>query len=431
MRRVLPVAVAAAALCISQLPAQAGVAAGTSPSASAYSAKAAPQKTRTKFALAGSAYGSRVEGGSIPASSRDTAFQRVGCTNVAGNDRVNYTADATIPGLGKAEGIRSRIFTTKVGNTVTSTSTHSIAKVTIGSPALGAIEIYGLRSTSSAFNKGGKFGTTSDNEIARIVLRVAGQGVQELAIPAPGRTLTVPGVASITLGTANKAVGKDFARISSNVLDVKVIPLGTRVRVAQSNAVIQSGIKQGVFKGYSAGVEASGLADNVKVGREPLTLLSCRGTQGQNTGKDLAGVDLGELGSLAGVASGATTTNAPRVAQGTVAGRVAQVSLLGGRIQVNGILGVANVKRERGKLTRNSDGSTVLEVIIDGQSYSLPALGELEIPGLAKLEDAVEIPTKNGLRVIGLRITLLDGTGAVVDLGVAQIGIRPGVAAGK
>ncbi|WP_148612199.1 choice-of-anchor P family protein [Nocardioides rubriscoriae] len=430
MRRVLPVAVAAAALCFSQLPTStAAIPLGQSSAGSAKAAAA--QKVRTKFALSSSAYGSRVDGGSVPANSRDTAYQRIGCTNVAGTDLNNYVAEQTIPGLGKVEGVHTRVWTAKLGNTVSSYSKHSIARVIIGSSALGSLELQGVTSLSQAFNKDGRYGTSVHNDIARIVLKAAGAPVQELAIPAPGQTLTVPGIATISLGKSNKKVTRDFARVSANVVDVSVIPLGTRVRVAQTNAAIQGGIRHGVFKGYAAGVEARGLADNLKVGRTPLTIVPCPGTDGVDEGKDIAGVGLGDLGDLKGVASGVNARNFARVAKGTVAGRVAQVSLLGGRVEVNGILGVANVKRERGVITRNSKGSTVLEIIIDGQSYQIPAIGSLEIPGLVKLQDRIEIRTKNGLKVIGLRITLLDGTGAVLDLGVAQLGIRPGVKAGS
>ncbi|MDO9454674.1 choice-of-anchor P family protein [Nocardioides sp.] len=430
MRRVLPVAVAAAALCLSQLPASTALVPPGGVSSASVKAAATP-KIRTKYAFSGSAYGSRVEGGSLPANSRDTAFQRIGCTNIAGDNRRNYEADLVIPGLGKVEGVTSRVYTEKRGSTVSVVSQHSIARLVIASSPLGSLEVRGISSTSTAFNKNGRYGTTVDNEVARIVLKLTGVPAQTLAIPAPGRTLTVPGLASISLGKTNKKVTRDYARISANVLDVKVIPLGTRVRVAQTNAAIQGGIRQGIFKGYSAGIEARGLADNLKVGRTPLSVVPCRGTQGKDVGKDITGVDLGDLGNLRGVASGVKTTNQPRVATGTVAGRVAQVSLLGGRIQVNGVLGVANVKRQRGVLTRNSKGSTVLEIIIDGKKYSLAALAKIEIPGLVKLQDKIEVRTAFGLKVIGLRITLLDGTGAVLDLGVAELGIRPGVPAGQ
>ena len=430
MRRVLPVAVAAAALCFSQLPASTATVTigGVS---SGLSTAVAPQKVRTKFALASAAYGSRVDGGDVPANSRDTAYQRIGCTNVAGIDLNNFEADLVIPGLGKAEGVRTRVWTEKKGDTVSSFSKHSIARLAILDTPLGSLEIQGISSTSQAFNKNGRFGATATNEIARIVLKGAGQPVQEFAIPAPGQTLTIPGIASISLGKTVKKVGSGFARVSANVIDVKVFALGTRARVAQTNAAIQGGIKQGVFKGYSSGVEAKGLADNLKIGRTPLSLVPCPGTNGKTLGKDIAGVGLGDLGNLQGVASGVNATNAPRVAQGTVAGRVAEASLLDGRIKLVGILGVANVKRERGVITRNSKGSTVLEIVIDGQSYKIPAIGSLEIPGLVKLQDAIEIRTTNGIKVIGLRVTLLDGTGAVVDLGVASLGIRPGVRPGS
>lgn len=429
MRRVLPVAVAAAALCFSQLPASTAlVTPGTT--VAGVSAKAAPQKVRTKFALSAAAYGTRVNGGSVPANSQDTAYQRLGCTNVAGTDLNNYEADLVIPGLGKVEGVRTRVWTEKKGDTVSSYSEHKIARLVLGSSALGSIEIQGISSLSQAFNKNGRYGTKSTNEIARIVLKAGGQTLQ-LPIPAPGRTLTIPGLASISLGKSVKNVTRGSASISSNVIDISVIPLGTRVRVAQTNAAIEGGIAQGLFTGYAAGVEARGLADNLKIGRTPLSLLPCTGTDGRQRGKDIAGVDLGELGRLRGVASSTKASNTARVAQGTVTGRVADVSLLGGRVQIKGIIGVANVKRDRGVLTRNSKGSTVLEIIVDGRSYKIPAIGSLKIPGLLELQDAVEIRTKNGLKVIGLRITVLDGTGAVVDLGVAQLGIRPGVKAGR
>jgi hypothetical protein len=426
MRRVLPIAVAAAALTVSQLPATAhpspdSVSAGVALSA------AAQKKVRTPFALFSSSYGSRIEGGSIPANSRDTAFQRIGCTNKAGTDRNNYEADLVLPGLGKAEGVRSRTWTEKSGGTVSSNARHSIAKLTIGLPSLGSLEIRGLSSESRAFNRNGKFGTSFDNEIARIVLKAAGQPAAEIPIPAPNRTVTIPGLLELSLGKANRKVTRDSARISTNVLDVTVLPVGTRVRVAQTNTRIQSGIRQGVFRGYSAGLEAKGLADNLKVGRTPLNIVPCRGNASGL--KNIAGVDLGDLGSVSGVAAGQDTSNRARVAKGTVAGRVANVELFDGRIEINGILGVANVKRERGRLTRNSDGSTVLEIVFDGRKLSFPALGKLTIPGLVELQDRVEVKTKNGIRVIGLRVKVLDGTGAVLDLGVAELGIRPGVRA--
>ena len=49
-----------------------------------------------------------------------------------------------------------------------------------------------------------------------------------------------------------------------------------------------------------------------------------------------------------------------------------------------------------------------------GQAERFPKTGVLEIPGVARLERAVVTKTRNGISVIGLRVTLLDGSGAVV-----------------
>ena len=48
----------------------------------------------------------------------------------------------------------------------------------------------------------------------------------------------------------------------------------------------------------------------------------------------------------------------------------------------------------------------------------------LEIPGVAKLERHVVTRTATGIKVVALRITLLDGSGAVINLGEAQLQIR-------
>ena len=71
----------------------------------------ASQTHRTTFAFGSSGYGTRVNGGQLPASSDTTAYQVVGCTNRAGLHRTNDVADATVPGLGTLSGVRTRVWT--------------------------------------------------------------------------------------------------------------------------------------------------------------------------------------------------------------------------------------------------------------------------------------------------------------------------------
>jgi hypothetical protein len=367
-----------------------------------------------------------VVGGQLPASSDDTAYQRIGCTNLAGLDRRNFEADVAIPGLGVAEGVTSRVWTSKRGDTVSSYSTHEIAKLTLGDSAAGTLTLRGIESRSRAFNRSGRFGTESQNSIARIVFQPAVGPAQDLDIPAPNRPLVIPGLARIEVGQGVRRVTPSSARVATNVVDITLLPAGTRVRVAQTQAQIGGGVRRGLFVGYSAALEARALADNARVGRTPLLLMPCQGTKGKEQFKDTARVNLDNQVIAKGLLTGQVATNGREAARGTEAAQVADVSLGAGRIVITAVRGVVNVERTRAGVLSNIKGTSVGRIVIDGKTYSLPRSGALEIPGLVRIQDAVRTKLKNGLKVVGLRVTLLDGSGAVVDLGIAQLGIRRG-----
>ena len=64
-------------------------------------------------------------------------------------------------------------------------------------------------------------------------------------------------------------------------------------------------------------------------------------------------------------------------------------------------------------------------MLLNGEAQTFPDTGVLEIPGIAKLQRAVVTKLSNGVSVVGLSVTLLDGSGAVLDLGNARLTIRP------
>ena len=83
-----------------------------------------------------------------------------------------------------------------------------------------------------------------------------------------------------------------------------------------------------------------------------------------------------------------------------------------------------NVERLRnGTLRRNTSGTTLGTITVNGRTETIPASGVLEIPGVAKLERNVVDKIANGLHVVSLRVTLLDGSGAVFELGEASLRI--------
>jgi hypothetical protein len=102
---------------------------------------------------------------------------------------------------------------------------------------------------------------------------------------------------------------------------------------------------------------------------------------------------------------------------------VSTVNLGGGQLVVRAVVGKAHVSRTPQGVVTSARGTRLGSVTASGTTLSFPPTGVLEIPGLAKLERRVVTRTAQGIDVIALRITLLDGSGAVIDLGEARMRI--------
>lgn len=381
---------------------------------------------KTGFALNAAGFGTLVSGGQVPASSDNTAYTVVGCTVRAGVMRSNYEAEVEVPGLGTVSGVRTRVWTEKQGNVVSSYSTHSIAEVLIAENELGSLSIEGVRSMSRAFHTGTSFKTQTDTSVARIILTPAGGEPQELEIPTPGQPLEIPGLARITVGNEVSAKIIDGVRAAADAIDIRVIPSSTRARIAHTSAKIQKGAPFGTFRGYSAGTRARGLGETVKSGRTPLSIMPCKGTNGNEQTKAVARVNLGGQLVVRGVDTAQKARQAKGLGTGYELANIAKVNLGDGALVINAIVAKANVTRKGDSLVRNINGTTVGSIVADGETYSFPDSGVIEIPGLVKIEEKIVRKIKNGISVIALRLTLLDGSGAVVDLGMAEFQVRKG-----
>ena len=92
--------------------------------------------------------------------------------------------------------------------------------------------------------------------------------------------------------------------------------------------------------------------------------------------------------------------------------------------QAHGIVGRARVAQTDHGLVRSAKGTRVGSLTAGGRTVRFPRTGVLEIPGVAKLQRHVVTRSHTGLKVVALRITVLDGSGAVIDLGEAQLRIH-------
>ncbi|GAA4670036.1 choice-of-anchor P family protein [Nocardioides nanhaiensis] len=407
-------------------PSAAPAALTLAPAAAAAPSAAARKVVRVPYGMVGVAIGTRVLGGDIPASSSQTGAQVLSCTNKANISGRNAVAAVNVPGLGTVRGVSSRTWTTKRGKTVNSYAQHSVARVTLVDSPLGTLDIAGVSARSHTWHDGKRFRAATTSEIASIRFTPPVGPAVNIPVPSPGDTITVPGLARISIGQPRTRVTRNGSSAEVSAINIAVYPTNTRVVIAQTKSKMNAGIRRGLFGGNAIGLQGTALADLVELGKTPIVNMPCDGTKGKVRTESVAGINLPgllEVGALeSGVFGKQGTDRRPSVAQG--AARVARVSLLGGRVVINGINGVARVNRLPGnRLTRSTAGTGIGELVVDGEATELPLDG-LEIPGLLKLESKIVQNTKNGVNVVGLRVTLLDGTGATIDLGKVSLGIR-------
>lgn len=377
----------------------------------------------TSYALSGSGYGTRVIGGQVPVGSATTGYKPLGCTNQGGREVKNDVATATLPGLGKATGVKTHLWTTSRKGVVAVHSTHTVARVALVQNALGSLSLDAVRTQAKAYHDASGFHATTATELGGLTFTPPIGPAQTIPLPTPDQPVTIPGLATIYAGQHTTHRNDNGAVADAYALRVDVIPTGTSVRVAHSRAQIAAGMTSGIFRGHSAATRVvTALGDIVKSGPNPLTPMPCQGTYGKLHEKSLASIDLGGQLIVKGADSREKGNQGAKRAWGTSRAAVARVNL-GNQLVIDGIVGKVTVSREGGTLKRSTAGTELGTVTVGGQVQTFPKTGVLEIPGVAKLERGVVTRSHNGVSVIGLRITLLDGSGAVVNLGEASLKI--------
>ncbi|MCD4524313.1 choice-of-anchor P family protein [Nocardioides sp. cx-173] len=396
------------------------------PTTSAAPAPAAAAKpVPTDFALFASGFGSRASGGQVPVGSGDaTAYSVIGCTNRAGVARGNFVEDTALPGLGTLSGIRTRLWTAKKGRVVSSYATQRVAEVVIAQGGLGSLTLEGVRSQARAFHDGRRYRTETRSSVARIVFTPAAGDPQVLDLPAPGDPVVIPGLATIRIGSGVTKRLANGVQATTDGIDISVLPTATRTTIAHARAKIQGGANFGTFRGFSAGIRATGLDEAVKVGRTPLAILPCPGTKGKQLGNSTARVGIPDVLSARTLSTRQMGRQTQRRATAYEQGTVGRVVAADGAVILNGVVGRANVTRVGDRLIRNAKGSRIGNLVVNGEAQEFPESGVIEIPGVLKIQRGVVRRIKNGLAVVGARLTLLDGSGAVIDLGVAELQIR-------
>ena len=183
-------------------------------------------------------------------------------------------------------------------------------------------------------------------------------------------------------------------------------------------------MKQGLFFGRAVGTETRADDPLLRVGKQPLLKMPCEGTKGKVVRKSTAGV-----GDDASLSADKVTTRQRAVATSTMAtgfeeAAVSSVSIGGDQITLTGIVGRVNVTRTKAGVVSDTKGTTIGSVKIGGQTLALPDLDGFTIPGLVRIDTHITTKIRNGLEVVALRLTFLDGSGRVTDLGYARLQVN-------
>lgn len=381
----------------------------------------AKKSDRTPFAYRAVTYGSRVRGGDLPVSSGTTSYQGIGCTNVAGVDKSNSVGSVDLPSLGEVQGVKTRAWTERGNGVHSSYSTHEIDRIVLHEDSFGQLAIKGLFSLARAYHDAQGFHAVTETAVQSLVYTPTNGAPQVLSVPKPNQPIIIPGVLEIHVGVDKTRTSSNHAKAVADVLQVKLLPTNTRVKIAHSAAQIARGVKRGLFAGLAAATEVRALNNLVHSGPQPLTRMPCQGTQGKVKGKDVAAVDLLPVIDVGAASTRQMGQQRRNRAFGYEEARIAQIDLGGGQVVITGIRGRANVERTRKGVTFNSKGTTIGSATVNGTEYSFPELDGLSIPGLVEIDTNVVTEMKSGLDVVAVRLTLLDGSGAVIDLGHARL----------
>lgn len=383
-----------------------------------------PGEVRTQFAMHARGLGTKAVSGDLPVGSDPTATKTINCTTMAGRTGENFIAQQNLPDLGTVSEVRTRVWTTKRGGTVATNARQSIASLTLAQSELGSLELTGITSRSRSWHDAEGYHSTASAKVAGISLTLPGQEPQQLDLPTPGQPVEIPGLLTIKLGSAKKAVTGRFGSSSINALDIQLPATSTRVKAAYSRTRIAGGVVSGLFDGYSAGLSGDVLDELVELGKTPLHQMPCEGTGGQLTDKTVAEIDVPSAISVDGLRVEHRASQRKGLAKGFEGAEIAQVSLGDGAVLIEGIRARANVRREGGDLVRNARGTRIGSLTVDGEPQTLPLEETIEVPGVARLEPKVVKRLRGGLHVVALRVELLDGTGATIDLGIARLRIH-------
>ena len=397
-------------------------------------AASAAEPVLTDFGLVASGFSTEVSGGALPVESGRTGVAGLSCTRFANVRNTNNTAGIDIPAqnsIVRVGATTSRAITTKQGETVSSFGQNDVASVLVGSRAVAALEIEGIRTRTRTWHDATGFHRTAVVQVARVTRWVGGNPEDVAAIPPNqdlnGVQLGIPGVATVTFGLKGGNVTSQLASSTATALRIDLDVTNTRVVVGSAAAKIQAGAVAGVMNGAVWGSELTGLGGVLNSGRTASLGLACLGTDGVFSVDRVAAVGIPGVVTLGEIVSRVRGSQGGGEAFAQGISTVSGAQFLGSSLQVTAVRAQALVRRASdGSYTRTASGTTIGSIVLAGEELPLPLPGRtLVIPGVARLTRSVVVRTgADTIKVVGLRVELLQGSAIESTLDLANVRLQ-------
>lgn len=413
-------------------------------------AQAATKTVHTSYLLGGSGWGLRLVGGELPLNGGDAAHVSSGCTDRAPISTENHLAAVKLPSsLGTIGAVSSRTWTKKSSTGAVNRYTQSkVSNIAIGN-STGALNLSGLVITARTWHDKGGFHSKVTSNVGTLSATSHSVPVKlpPGKLPTPSHPIKVPGLLTLSAASIKQVVKPHYALATGTGLLLSVtepgqkVPLQLRLGIVRSK--ISDGFTTGAFAGHASASEASLLGGTITSSGQPRQFMRCQGTGGKVQRLSAAHTPLGKVGFPLSANHASTAQMAKLTATkatGFERAYISSINLGNGALIVKGLQSQANVTRsghnwstirvskrgtEVGTITEN--GKTYTAKQLNGQKFSLPG-----VDGLVKVQTGLTQGVKGGgkligLKVIGLRLTLLDANGkttSVINLAESQFQIR-------
>ena len=386
----------------------------------------------TNFGMQASAFGTRVKGGDVPASSGRSAWAYLGCTKLAGVGRGNHLVGIRPGDTGNVRGIDSSVGTYRRDGAVHSRAVNKIASAEFSNQS-GSLTINGLKAVADTWHDDRGFHRSGSIRFLSIAAESNGQPVPVPDDPREGQVVTIPGLATLTFFADGGRVSAHSAKAVVTALKVELIPTDTVVLLGNASAMIQDDVPTGILAGQGRAVDGSAFDGTVTTGKVPVQPLTCAGTDGEWVTNSTADVDIAGVAHLRALSASARGEQLDRShGYGRTLGRVGQATLTlptGQELVIEAVVGQANVRKNGDKLVRDIKGTRIGSITLDGLTQALPTPGDpLVIAGLVKVSAPIVEKTRYGIRMIAAPVTLFpgpDGGELVLNLGRARASLTP------